>query len=550
MEKGTALAVPAIRAAYTKLLPALQTCREVEDQVELLQREITPLIVEAEEQEQPADVLSFRKSLVAASGVNIHYENKLRQLLPETFVSMRSPSEFYEWVCTEGRKNIGNSTLSGQMRIQKIKREYPEIHELHVHITELQEQLEADETYKKITALQKKIHGQEKAIQYMKSALDGGKNMTEQKRENTEVKLTENEESLPVLKEQLQQLIDSCELAKEYDQVKEKLQNIAEETGLGDAREDLKQSNKEAGSSSKISGSTFEDMSYNAVLHLIAPKYCTEEELQILNAGQIAQSKAPTVCHILHSATLGMHGAEIDYIMVRGTRTSESKLPENTLEEYLNNLILKKDRGRKVEKGNCISESFIVDKVLAVIECKANARDILHNVPRMQTMLSWLTGDNAKKESYDKDAFFHETWNTSYFTNGFFNKPTGMVCTRTNTQWIFPSADCFSEFSRESDGFFKKNLYYISKKGKIGLPAGTSRKILLHCIFKDILLDELESKAEEIEEVRQWALESFEDFDRNYRAATKLKDDVFSIRVVPFHTFGDEEYEEDSDNDV
>merc|ERR1712100_689995 len=100
------------------------------------------------------------------------------------------------------------------------------------------------------------------------------------------------------------------------------------------------------------------------------------------------------VIGLLHSVTLGMSAAEIDYMFVKGRKIKEDDIPEKDKKSILKNAIIGKEKKRKLSKDNPAKYMFQVTEVLSIIECKANARDIVHNIPRMQSMLSWLTKSN------------------------------------------------------------------------------------------------------------------------------------------------------------
>lgn len=524
----------ALREEYHKLLPQLQNKNlDFQQQTELLREHIFPIVnnlvnekVKEENISDESQILALKNETLRLNGIVVQKEDKFSNILPSyNTIDFKDTNSFKEWIEFLFDKMKNNPKIIAEEKITSIKDDNPEYRILREKEFSMLAELKENESYLEILNLQRKLFNLEKAMKSMKSAIESNnKKMTDEKREIMREKIQQAGEEYSSVTENLRKLESECDLYNEYLHIQDEIEKIKLDSGLDKAQDNLKESNKQFGAETKKSGRTFEEISAFALLQIVIPKYCTNEEINRFNDNNKPIESDNEVCVLLHSVTIGMYAAEVDYMLVRARKATEDEI--NKFSRPLNHF-------KKRNSTTTDVATFFVTDVLAIVECKANGADIIHNIPRMQTMLSWLTNDNESKDTHDKDSFYFDEneWKTNYFTKGIFNKPAVHYCTKTNTRWIFNDLHCFDKFKRDDDGIFRNNIFYLIKKGKIGVPAATKQKTIIYCIRRGITSDNVSSATQEqINEIIEWFSESFEDYNRTLRIVNKMQD-VSYIRI-------------------
>ncbi|MEM7812354.1 MAG: hypothetical protein AAF532_12835 [Planctomycetota bacterium] len=134
-------------------------------------------------------------------------------------------------------------------------------------------------------------------------------------------------------------------LRRRLDRAEASIASFERETGLAAAREELTQLDQSRGSSSNVSGETFETAASRAVAGLVLP------------------GLDPPGAAILHGVTLGCARGELDQVLVASTGAEEPV------------------------------------RVLAVVEAKRNINDLAHGFTMRQENLAWFAGDRGGYEA-------------------------------------------------------------------------------------------------------------------------------------------------------
>ena len=245
-------------------------------------------------------------------------------------------------------------------------------------------------------------------------------------------------------------------------------------------------------------GANFEQTSKFGILQYIIPTICTPEEAkhalsqmereltQEENGNEFTMNNYSPI-HILHSVTFGAD-VEFDFVIVRG-----QYLPFLTEGEQkaLNDLSVSK----VIKTATKAKRHFLVSEILQIVECKANFLDIIHNIPVMQSALSWFTNTNSN----DHGPYTRPTWGNQYFTSGSFDRLTAHK--RGDDLFLF-YPEVFATFKRNAANLFDERIAYVSKDKYPGtvifgdLPGKTSREILDRCF-------EFNFSRESVEDVRK-----------------------------------------------
>ena len=105
--------------------------------------------------------------------------------------------------------------------------------------------------------------------------------------------------------------------------------------------------------------------------------------------------------------------------------------------------------------------------VLALIEVKRNANDIVHGFEVRQENIAWATQDSQ--------GFSKELYKTKVFQDGIFSK--SVIHVENGIEYIF-STESFQSFQRANNGYYMDHLFFITRfKRLLGMTNSEYQKI-------------------------------------------------------------------------
>lgn len=241
-------------------------------------------------------------------------------------------------------------------------------------------------------------------------------NTTHQEKTLSKIQLLEEESH--TLSKQFIDIDSQCQIKHDLDQVQKQIQDFRHELGLDKLESKLKYLLQQQGQSYNNNGISFEDLSYNLIQNYIYPQ---------ININMLSQDHW---C-ILRQVKLGCARAEWDYVVVE-----------------------QQDNTKPVH-------------ILALIEVKRNANDIVHGFEVRQENIAWATQDSQ--------GFSKELYKTKVFQDGIFSK--AVVHIENGIEYLF-STESFKNFHRANNGYYMDHLFFITRiKKLLGMTNSEYQKI-------------------------------------------------------------------------
>ena len=520
---------------YTELFGVLKKCSSnpCDEQLDFFNQNFLPIIVEAGEEyenllkkygindqkELELNIKKFKRDLAKKSGLYASNYNTVGNAISRQ-IPTKEKDQFIHWLKDTILKEKNSPKFLAQKQVAdgyaKIEEE---INALKIIRNELEEKLEEINLLKPFEELRAK---QQKSTVVQKKLQDNLQSIPEAKRKNLEERLEKEKIEYEKIVADLQE-IEKNDLIIQYLQVKANIDQLRNNEELTDAKNNLSKQNAEAGRQKGLVGLTFEEISRNIILQQIVPIYSEGDE----NAGtEEVYESGKSMIKILHSVTLGMAAAEIDYVIVRCHLIAlETKVIPTHFAKMLKNAI----------KTNSTLVAFEVEEVLAIIECKSNAKDVTHNITKMQTMISWLTQQPTPSENIGTDVGYYydiATWKSTYYRDGHFSKPAYHVDKATEEVYVFKSEAFTKRFVRSAeDQLYKDNIYYLVRRGFLDIPSNVLQSILCKSVNSGVD----ESNEAGLETIWKWCVEEnvLDESLRALEVAKRMKE-VALLRVIPW----------------
>ena len=402
--------------------------------------------------------------------------------------------------------------------------------------------------YKELLGLQTEIHKKEAAIKSMIEKINNPKTV---KIEETKIHLQIFEKKLEELKPLL---TENKKNFVEYQIKKEKkkiFKLIKRELGLEQEKDELTKIRAEVGTFNNSAGSSFEDLSFTYLHNILLPQLLSpsqykkflEDQFSIKNDNndknnnnnnnndndksiekdadkEKKEEEAGEEIKIIQNVTMGLAVGEIDFMVVKC-----KKVKDNSSFPYVTKI-------EKVilEKKKLIKQRYEVIQVLYLIECKSNPNDIIHSIPILQTVLSFVTNQSKflpsnNKNNINNDNNYDNINNdkgyhfdplkskTAKFPKGIFLNAALHYDTRLSSSFIFPSPSVFELFKRNEHGFYSERFMFITKGGSLGIPSSVQLKVIARAYSANDYKEFDVECDEDINNLREWTIRTFPDAD-------------------------------------